>query len=121
MNDLVSGQVDVLCDQSTTAVPQIQGDKIRAYAVDLDRAARRAAEHADGEGGRHRSRNDDLARPLRAEGHAGSAVSTSSTARSKAALKDPMVLDRFKAVGTSAFPHAEWTPRRPYASASATR
>ncbi|WP_439499790.1 tripartite tricarboxylate transporter substrate-binding protein, partial [Bosea sp. (in: a-proteobacteria)] len=33
MNDLVSGQVDVLCDQSTTAVPQIQGDKIRAYAV----------------------------------------------------------------------------------------
>jgi hypothetical protein len=33
MNDLVAGQVDVLCDQSTTAVPQIQGDKIRAYAV----------------------------------------------------------------------------------------
>lgn len=33
MNDLVGGQVDVLCDQSTTAVPQIQSDKIRAYAV----------------------------------------------------------------------------------------
>lgn len=33
MNDLVAGQVDALCDQSTTAVPQIQGGKIRSYAV----------------------------------------------------------------------------------------
>lgn len=33
MNDLVAGLVDALCDQSTTAVPQVQGDKIRAYAV----------------------------------------------------------------------------------------
>lgn len=33
MTDLVAGLVDVLCDQSTTAVPQVQGEKIRAYAV----------------------------------------------------------------------------------------
>jgi tripartite-type tricarboxylate transporter receptor subunit TctC len=33
MNDLVGGVIDVLCDQSTTAVPQIQGGKIKAYAV----------------------------------------------------------------------------------------
>jgi tripartite-type tricarboxylate transporter receptor subunit TctC len=33
MNDLVSGQVDILCDQSTTAVPQIQGNTIKAFAV----------------------------------------------------------------------------------------
>ncbi|HEX2137031.1 MAG TPA: tripartite tricarboxylate transporter substrate-binding protein [Microvirga sp.] len=33
MNDLVAGQVDLLCDQSTTAVPQIQGGTIRAHAV----------------------------------------------------------------------------------------
>jgi tripartite-type tricarboxylate transporter receptor subunit TctC len=33
MNDLVSGQVDLLCDQSTNAVPQIQGNTIKAFAV----------------------------------------------------------------------------------------
>ena len=33
MNDLMGGQVDALCDQSTNAVPQIQGNTIKAYAV----------------------------------------------------------------------------------------
>jgi tripartite-type tricarboxylate transporter receptor subunit TctC len=33
MNDLMSGQVDLLCDQSTTAVPQIQGNTIKGFAV----------------------------------------------------------------------------------------
>jgi tripartite-type tricarboxylate transporter receptor subunit TctC len=33
MNDLMAGQVDLLCDQSTTAVPQIQGNTIKAFAV----------------------------------------------------------------------------------------
>ena len=33
MTDLMGGLVDVLCDQSTTAVPQILGEKIQAYAV----------------------------------------------------------------------------------------
>lgn len=33
MNDLVAGQVDTLCDQATSAVPQIQGGKVKAFAV----------------------------------------------------------------------------------------
>lgn len=33
MNDLVGGQIDVLCDQATTAVPQILGGTVKAYAV----------------------------------------------------------------------------------------
>ena len=33
MTDLLGGQVDLLCDQSTTAVPQIQGGTIKAHAV----------------------------------------------------------------------------------------
>jgi len=33
MNDLVGGQIDVLCDQATTAVPQIQAGTVKAYAV----------------------------------------------------------------------------------------
>lgn len=33
MNDLVGGQVDVLCDQTTNAIPQVTGGKVKAYAV----------------------------------------------------------------------------------------
>ena len=33
MNDLVGGQVDLLCDQTTNAIPQVTGGKVKAYAV----------------------------------------------------------------------------------------
>lgn len=33
MNDLVGGQIDVLCDQATTAVPQIHAGTVKAYTV----------------------------------------------------------------------------------------
>lgn len=33
MNDVVSGKVDLLCDQITSALPQINGKVIKAYAV----------------------------------------------------------------------------------------
>jgi len=33
MNDLVAGQIDLLCDQATTATPQVVAGTIKAYAV----------------------------------------------------------------------------------------
>jgi tripartite-type tricarboxylate transporter receptor subunit TctC len=33
MNDLLAGQLDAMCDQTTNAIPQIQGERVRAYAV----------------------------------------------------------------------------------------
>ena len=33
LNDVVGGQVDLLCDQTTNAVPQIQGGRVKAFAV----------------------------------------------------------------------------------------
>lgn len=33
MNDLVGGQVDLLCDQTTNAIPQVTAGKVKAYAV----------------------------------------------------------------------------------------
>jgi tripartite-type tricarboxylate transporter receptor subunit TctC len=33
LNDVVGGQVDLLCDQTTNAIPQIQGGRVKAYAV----------------------------------------------------------------------------------------
>src|SRR6185436_2763329 len=33
MNDLLGGQVDILCDQTTNTTGQIEGGKVKAYAV----------------------------------------------------------------------------------------
>lgn len=33
MNDLLGGQIDLLCDQVTSAISQIRGGRVRAYAV----------------------------------------------------------------------------------------
>ena len=33
MNDLIGGQVDVMCDQTTNTVPQIEGGRVKAFAV----------------------------------------------------------------------------------------
>src|SRR5256885_16468237 len=33
MNDLMGGQTDFMCDQTTTALPQIAGGRIKAIAV----------------------------------------------------------------------------------------
>ncbi|MES2979072.1 MAG: tripartite tricarboxylate transporter substrate-binding protein [Pseudomonadota bacterium] len=32
MNDLIGGQVDIMCEQATNAVPQIEGNKVKVYA-----------------------------------------------------------------------------------------
>jgi tripartite-type tricarboxylate transporter receptor subunit TctC len=108
MNDLVAGQVDVLCDQSTTAVPQIQGDKIRAYAVTSPErldvlpkvpTAREAGAELD----------MTIWHGLYAPKGTPAGALDKLNGALRAALKEPSVLERFKAVGTSAFSDAERT------------
>jgi tripartite-type tricarboxylate transporter receptor subunit TctC len=33
MTDLIGGQVDLMCDQTTTTIPQIEGKRVKSYAV----------------------------------------------------------------------------------------
>jgi tripartite-type tricarboxylate transporter receptor subunit TctC len=37
MNDLMGGHIDVMCDQTTTALPQVAGGKIKALAILTDK------------------------------------------------------------------------------------
>ncbi len=108
MNDLVAGQVDVLCDQSTTAVPQIQGNKVRAYAVT-------STERLDvlSQVPTARESGADLEMTIwhglyAPKGTPASVLDKLNGALS-AALRDKQVLERFKAVGTTAFPEGEWS------------
>jgi len=108
MNDLVGGQVDVLCDQSTTAVPQVQGDKIRAYAVT---SPERLGVLPNTPTSREAGTEIDMTiwHGIYAPKGTPAAALDKLNGALRAALKDPAVLERFKAVGTSAFAEAEWT------------
>jgi tripartite-type tricarboxylate transporter receptor subunit TctC len=33
MTDLIGGQVDLMCDQTTTTIPQIEGKRVKSFAV----------------------------------------------------------------------------------------
>lgn len=107
MNDLIGGQVDVLCDQSTTAVPPIQSGSIKGYAVSskerlpalkdlptLDEAGLKGFEFVIWHG---------LYAP---KGTPGDIVAKLHDAL-QIALKDPKIVDRFTQVGTKVFPDNE--------------
>jgi tripartite-type tricarboxylate transporter receptor subunit TctC len=111
MNDLVSGQVDILCDQSTTAVPQIQGNTIKGFAVTsssrLDTLPNlptmKEAGLKDFEFVIWHGLYSPKGTPKRAVDALNKALQT--------ALADPHVKSRFKDVGTQIFPAAELTPQ----------
>lgn len=103
MNDLVSQQIDVLCDQATTAVPQIKAGTVKAYALTSS------------------TRLDDLDVPSNVEAGLPALVSTvwngayapkgtppAILDKWNAALQkfvtDPAIVGRFAATGTEPFP-----------------
>ena len=71
MTDLLGGQVDIMCDQTTNTTNQIQGGKIKAYAVTTRSGSTCCPTCRPPRGRAARLRGRHLARPLRAEGHAG--------------------------------------------------
>jgi tripartite-type tricarboxylate transporter receptor subunit TctC len=109
MNDLVAGQVDALCDQSTSAIPQIQGAKIKAYAVT---SPQRLDIIKDVPTARESGTAIDMTvwHGLYApKGTPTEALGKLSTAL-QAAMKDEAINARFASFGTTAFPEAQRTP-----------
>lgn len=109
MNDLVAGQIDVMCDQSTNAVPQIQGATIKAFLVaDDERIASIKDVPTAAEAG-----FPDMTMTLwngiyAPKGTPPEALDKINAALRKA-LSDGGVIEKFAAVGTSAFPESQWT------------
>ncbi len=111
MTDLLGGQVDIMCDQTTNTTKQIQGGTIKAYAVHLAEASRRAARRADRQG----------RRPAAACRSASGTASTRPRARRPKSpsgcrsrcrwhSKDPNVVARFAELGTMPSSEADATP-----------
>ena len=104
MNDLVGGQIDVLCDQATTAVPQIQAGTVRAYVVT---SAERLPSINDVPSAKEAGLaefNVTIWNGLYAPKGAPAEVVQKVNAALAKVLTDPVVLERFAATGTMPFP-----------------
>jgi tripartite-type tricarboxylate transporter receptor subunit TctC len=111
MNDLMAGQVDLLCDQSTTAVPQIQGGTIKAFAVtSKDRLGVIGNVPTVAESGFPNFEFTIWHGLYAPKGTPKPVVDTLNKAL-QTALDDANVKARFTDVGTQTFPAAERTPQ----------
>ena len=70
MQDLISGQIQVMVDQSSNSLPQVQGRQDPRLCPDLGQALARHGRYPDGGRGRLSDGGLDLERPVGAQGHA---------------------------------------------------
>lgn len=110
MNDLVAGQIDVMCDQSTNAVPQIVGGSIKAYAVAADERIASIKDVPTSTESGFPDLKMSLWNGLYAPKGTPSAAVAKLNSALQTALADPAVVEKFAAVGTSTFPKDQWTP-----------
>jgi tripartite-type tricarboxylate transporter receptor subunit TctC len=101
MTDLIGGQVDLMCDQSTNTSPQIEGGKVKGYAVTtlkrLTTPALKNLPTLDESG--LKGFNVTIWHGLYAPKGTPKAVTDKVNAAMKAALKDPEFVKREEALG----------------------
>jgi tripartite-type tricarboxylate transporter receptor subunit TctC len=103
MTDLVGGQVDIMCEQATNAVPQIEGKKVKVFAVSsakrmtLPLLANLPTLNEAGLNGFSVSVWHGLYAPK----NTPPAILTKLNTALKAALKDPDLIKRQEALGIS--------------------
>ena len=106
MNDLLGGQFDIMCDQTTDTTNQIKEGKIKGYAVTTKFKVSSVPQLADARQRRHSGlRGIGLARHVGAEGFAQD-VADKLVAALQAALKDQKVIERFASLGTEPCPRS---------------
>lgn len=101
MNDLLGGQIDLMCDQTTNTTSQIEGGKVKAYAVTspkrLTIPALKGLPTLDESG--LKGFNVSIWHALYAPKGAPKAVQDKVNAALKTALKDPDFIKRQEALG----------------------
>ncbi|VTU21874.1 Argininosuccinate lyase [Variovorax sp. PBL-H6] len=101
MTDLIGGQVDLMCEQATNAVPQIEGKKVKVYGItSLERLALPALKDTPtlAEAGLDEF-NVQVWHGLYAPRGTPAAVLAKLNAALRAALKDPELIKREEALG----------------------
>lgn len=110
MNDLIGGQVDLLCEQSTTAVPQIKGNTVKAFAVTSKERMDVLKDLPTLQQAGLKDFDFIIWHGLYAPKGTPADIITKLNAALQKALNDQMIQTKFAEVGTSVFPAADRSP-----------
>ena len=110
MTDLLGGQVDLLCDQSTNTTGQIKGGEIKAYAVFADQRLGNLPDIPTIKEAGLDGLSFGIWHGLYAPAGTPEPIINKLSEALKAALADPKVVERFAELGTAPVPADQATP-----------
>ena len=110
MTDLIGGQVDFMCDQTTNTTPQIKGGKVKAYSVTTATRVKSLADLPTVQESGLKDFHVGVWHGLWAPKDTPKPVIDKLVAALQFALKDPNVVSKFAELGTEPVPAAQATP-----------
>ena len=110
MTDLLGGQVDLLCDQSTNTTGQIKGGEIKAYGVFADQRLGNLPDIPTVKEGGLEGLSFGIWHGLYAPAGTPEPIVAKLSEALKVALADPKVVERFAELGTAPVPADQATP-----------
>jgi len=110
MNDLLGGQVDFMCDQTTSTTGQIKGGKVKAYAVTSPKRIAALPDIPTLEEGGVKGAEVGIWHGLYAPKGTPKPVIDKLVAALQAAMKDPGLEHRFTELGAVSYPADKQTP-----------
>ncbi|MBA4099481.1 MAG: hypothetical protein C0484_22255 [Rhodospirillum sp.] len=110
MTDLLGGQVDLLCDQSTNTTGQIKGGEIKAYGVFADQRLGNLPDIPTVKEGGLDGLSFGIWHGLYAPAGTPEPIVAKLSEALKVALADPKVVERFAELGTAPVPADQATP-----------
>jgi tripartite-type tricarboxylate transporter receptor subunit TctC len=111
MNDLVGGQFDIMCDQTTNTTNQIKDGKIKGYAVTIKQRVKSLPELPTLDATVLKGFEVSAWHAMWAPKGLPKPVSDKLVAALQAALKDPKVVERFASLGAEPVPMDQATPQ----------
>ena len=110
MTDLLGGQVDIMCDQTTNTTEQIKGSTIKAYAVTTPERLKILPDLPTASESGLEGFNVSVWHGIYTPKGTPAAVNERLSASLQKALADPDVIARFAELGTAPSPAADATP-----------
>jgi tripartite-type tricarboxylate transporter receptor subunit TctC len=110
MTDLMGGQVDFMCDQTTNTTPQIKGGKVKAYAVTTSARVKALPDLPTVQEAGLKDFHVGVWHGLWAPKGTPKPVIDKLVHALQVALKDPAVIAKFAELGTEPVPMSQATP-----------
>jgi tripartite-type tricarboxylate transporter receptor subunit TctC len=110
MTDLIGGQVNFMCDQTTNTTPQIKGGKVKAYAVTTKQRLKTLADVPTASESGLKDFEVTVWHGMWAPHGTAKPVMDKLVSSLQTALKDPAIVNKFAELGTEPVSQADATP-----------